>query len=121
MCTENMLHTHSVHALKIQFGFLAGKRGISTTEVGTKAAEALLETLDMQCCADSNMQDQLIIYMALAEGKSRVKVGPITLHTETAIHITELLTGVKFNIVKCDDNTNIIECVGIGLQNKAII
>lgn len=33
--------------------------------------------------------------MALAEGTSRVLVGPLTLHTQTAIHVTSLLTGVS--------------------------
>lgn len=32
--------------------------------------------------------------MALANGKSRVKCGPITEHTKTAIYITETLTKV---------------------------
>ncbi|KAK6642896.1 hypothetical protein RUM43_004398 [Polyplax serrata] len=98
-----------------------GKRGVSATEIGTKAAKALMETIFLEYCVDSCMQDQLIIYMALAEGRSRVKMGPITLHTETAIHVTELLTGVKFDIYKLDDTTNIIECFGIGFQNKNII
>ena len=38
---------------------------------------------------------QLIIFMALANGISRVKTGPITLHTETAIHFAEKLTKVS--------------------------
>ncbi len=32
--------------------------------------------------------------MALANGKSAIKTGPVTLHTETAIHMAELLTEV---------------------------
>lgn len=38
---------------------------------------------------------QLIIFMALAKGVSRVKSGPITLHTQTAIHFAEQLTKVS--------------------------
>ena len=38
---------------------------------------------------------QLIIFMALANGVSRVKSGPITLHTQTAIHFAEQLTKVS--------------------------
>lgn len=38
---------------------------------------------------------QLIILMALARGTSRVRCGAITLHTETAIHIAQLLTKVR--------------------------
>lgn len=36
--------------------------------------------------------------MALAKGVSRVKSGPITLHTQTAIHFAEQLTKVSPNI-----------------------
>ena len=38
---------------------------------------------------------QLILLMALARGKSRVLCGPISLHTETAIHVAKLLTQVR--------------------------
>lgn len=38
---------------------------------------------------------QLIIFMALAEGKSQIRTGPLTLHTKTAIFVAELLTKVK--------------------------
>ena len=34
--------------------------------------------------------------MALANGHSKIKTGPLTLHTETAIYITEKLTGVRY-------------------------
>ena len=37
--------------------------------------------------------------MALAEGKSSFKTGPITLHTQTAIHIAETLTNVRLTIM----------------------
>jgi len=40
------------------------------------------------------MQDQLIIYMALAKGESRMLAGPLTLHTQTAIHIAETIAKV---------------------------
>ena len=60
-----------------------------------------------------------IIFMALAKGKSSVRCGPLTLHTKTAIHYTELLTGVKFNISSDSFDKNfIIECEGIGLEGN---
>jgi RNA 3'-terminal phosphate cyclase (ATP) len=33
--------------------------------------------------------------MALAGGTSRILVGPLSLHTRTAIHVTSQLTGVS--------------------------
>lgn len=38
---------------------------------------------------------QLIILMALAKGKSSIRCGPVTLHTETAIHVAQQLTHVS--------------------------
>lgn len=42
---------------------------------------------------------QMILLMAIAHGKSRVKCGPITLHTQTAIHIAHQLTEVR--LIRC--------------------
>lgn len=73
---------------------------------------------------DEYAQDQVIIFMALAEGVSKVLVGPIELHTETSIHFAQLLTGAKFNIEKVTNKKNdkedtyIITCEGIGFKNK---
>ncbi|KAH9366498.1 hypothetical protein HPB48_018087 [Haemaphysalis longicornis] len=39
---------------------------------------------------------QLIVFMALANGTSQVLCGPLTLHTETAIHVAHQLTQVFF-------------------------
>lgn len=92
-----------------------GKRGVENHEVGRKAAEELSEYLAGKFCVDQYMQDQLIIFMALARGRSSIKAGPVTLHTKTAIHTAELLTKAKFNIVEKGDH-NIIKCDGIGLK-----
>lgn len=67
------------------------------------------------------MQDQLILFMALASGTSRIRVWGPTSHTETAIHIAQQLTKAKFSI-KIDQQlenappTWIIECAGIGMS-----
>ncbi|KAJ3089615.1 hypothetical protein HK102_005931 [Quaeritorhiza haematococci] len=72
------------------------------------------------------LQDQIIILMALAKGRSRVVTGPLTLHTETAIHVAELITKARFEVVEVEDADEhgsnvqekpryIISCDGIGL------
>lgn len=42
---------------------------------------------------------QMIILMALAKGRSRILAGPVTLHTETAIHVAHLMTKVTMVVV----------------------
>lgn len=105
-------------------GSSLGKRGKQAEDVGREAADELLKNLQHGGCVDEYLQDQLIIFMALAKGQSRVRTGPITQHTETAIHIAELLTEAKFSISPLTDGSgegaNMIECTGIGLPNKQL-
>lgn len=72
-----------------------GKRQESPEKTGQNAAADLLKTIQEGCCVDRYSQDQIIIFMALANGKSRIRVGEITLHTKTAIAIVEKLTRVS--------------------------
>ena len=66
------------------------------------------------------MQDQMIIFMALAKGQSRILTGPLTLHTQTAIYIASELTKVKFDVIAIENVNNvirnIIQCDGIGYE-----
>ena len=51
-------------------------------------------------------QDQMILFMGLADGESVLRTGPVTLHTESAIFITQQLTGAKFDIRYCNEDMN---------------
>lgn len=73
-----------------------GSRKLNSFETGKKAAEELLNSVSVRACVDEYVQDQLIIFMALAKGKSVIKTPPISMHTTTAIFIAELLTDVSF-------------------------
>ncbi|XP_036443052.1 RNA 3'-terminal phosphate cyclase [Colossoma macropomum] len=104
-------------------GSSLGKKGVYADKVGIEAAEMLLRNIRHNGCVDEFLQDQLIIFMALAKGTSRMRTGPITLHTQTAIHVAEQLTKAKFVIHKADDeqannDTYIIECQGVGATNS---
>ncbi|KAK6484778.1 RNA 3'-terminal phosphate cyclase-like [Huso huso] len=99
-----------------------GKKGVYADKVGCEAAEMLLRNTRHNGCVDEYMQDQMIIFMALANGTSRIRTGPLTLHTQTAIHVAEQLTKAKFTVTKAEDqdsneDTHIIECQGIGMTN----
>lgn len=103
-------------------GSALGKKGVYADKVGIEAAEMLLRNIRHNGCVDEFLQDQLIIFMALAKGTSRIRTGPVTLHTQTAIHMAEQLTQAKFTITKCEDElssneTYIIECQGSGVSN----
>ena len=89
----------------------------SPQEVGKQAAKQVISALQRGACVDDFMQDQIIIFMALAEGQSRVVTGPLTMHTKTAIHMTQTLTGTEF-IVSENPNGNFTICCNQGLALK---
>lgn len=118
--------TNNVSVLKrIQNSVLAasadGNVKISPQKTGATAAKQLLNQLNpglvldntVTTVLDQNAQDQLIIFMALAKGKSQIQTGPLTLHTKTAIYISELLTSAKFNVSELSQHHTLIECQGI--------
>jgi len=91
-------------------------RKSTVDSITDEACNKLLLDLEVKSCFDANTVDNLIIFMALADGKSRVKCREITLHTKTAIHIAEQFTEAKFSIKQMEDGLNEIVCEGIGLS-----
>jgi RNA 3'-terminal phosphate cyclase (ATP) len=106
-------------------------------KVGIEAAQELIQTLEDGGCVDENLQDQLILFAALADGVSEILTGSLTLHTQTAIWIAEEIAGAKFEVTKLDkkegkdvaldteygkegriSGRHLIRCHGIGFQNK---
>ncbi|KAL7633179.1 UNVERIFIED_CONTAM: hypothetical protein RMT77_016549 [Armadillidium vulgare] len=97
-----------------------GKRGVSPEQVGGQAAGDLIQCLLSKSCVDSHCQDQVVLFMALAKGKSSIRTSELTLHTQTAIHVAELMTKAKFNTIEeKETGTIILECEGIGLEPSA--
>lgn len=98
-----------------------GKKGVPAEQVGARAAEMLIRNIECEACVDEYLQDQVILFMALAAGQSAIRTGPITLHTKTAIYMTETLTEAKFSTKKVQERDNgrdtyLIECHGVGLK-----
>ncbi|OSX64634.1 hypothetical protein POSPLADRAFT_1136578 [Postia placenta MAD-698-R-SB12] len=95
-------------------GSAVGSKGKHPAAVGQEAAEELARNLRHGGCVDEYMQDQMIIFLALAQGRSRVRTGPITLHTKTAIWVAEHLTNAKFEIREETDQHFVVQCDGVG-------
>jgi RNA 3'-terminal phosphate cyclase (ATP) len=79
-------------------GSALGERGLPAERVGRIAAESLVEELKTGAAVDEHLADQLIIYMALADGCSNITCSKISGHTLTGIGLVELMTGKKFNV-----------------------
>lgn len=101
---------------------LAEKR-IYPRELAIKATHDLNRLIRQQVCVDNHLQDQMILYMALAEGTSRIKVlGPLTSHTLAAIYVAERMTGVSF-LIEIMDGTEgekicYLSCKGLGHRRE---
>ena len=66
----------------------------------------LASTLQDGGCVDEWLQDQLILFMALADGTSELLTGSLTLHTKTAIWVAQELCGAKFTITKASSSSS---------------
>ncbi len=75
-----------------------GERGKPAEQVGEEAAGKLLKELRGKATVDIHMADMLIPYMAIADGESVIRTRELTLHAFTNIKITEMITGVKFEV-----------------------
>lgn len=94
-----------------------GKRGVEPLDLGRTVGLLLSEAILSGVCLDSHLQDQVILYMALADGRSAIRVGEITMHTKTVIYIVESLLKINFEVTQ-EDKMNLIQCDGIGVANK---
>ncbi|TCD63887.1 hypothetical protein EIP91_004796 [Steccherinum ochraceum] len=96
-----------------------GEKKKKPNDVGKAAAEELLQNLAHNGCVDEYLQDQIIIFMALAEGTSTVRTGPVTEHTRAAIYVVEKLTEARFTIEEDSPITSAtITCHGIGFRTS---
>ncbi|KAF5391836.1 hypothetical protein D9757_001674 [Collybiopsis confluens] len=102
-------------------GSAVGKKGLDAADLGANAAQELIRELNEKGgCVDEWLEDQIIIFMALADGVSEIRAGKgqLQLHTRTAIHIAELLTEAKFSIEELESGHRIIRCKGIGFPGN---
>lgn len=100
-------------------GSALGRKGVPAEEVARNAVDELTNNLQHGGCVDDHLQDQLVIFMALAKGHSSLRCGPLTMHTQTAIYVAEKIMMAKIKVEEVSDKEGcIIECEGIGLQNQ---
>ena len=79
-------------------------RGLSTEQVCEKLVSKVMKDLKKEMkhggCVDEYMQDQIVVFQALAAGKAEVDCGvdrEATLHTRTARWVAEQVVGAAFD------------------------
>jgi RNA 3'-terminal phosphate cyclase (ATP) len=75
-----------------------GVRGKRAEAVGKEAAAALLQYLDREGCIDPHLADQLVIYLALAEGQSTFTTTVITNHLLTNLAVLKRFIDFDYRI-----------------------
>ena len=111
--------TYENTRIKGDFMISEKKGNFVIDEIIDKCLDATFYTVkNYEVCFDEHTVDHLIIFMALAKGISKIKVGEISLHTQTAIEIVKkFIDNIKINIIPGEDKkniSNIIEIEGMG-------
>jgi RNA 3'-terminal phosphate cyclase (ATP) len=81
-------------------GSALGERGKRAERVGEEAAGNIIKELASASTVDVYLADQLIPYIALADGKSEIRVREMTKHIETNMYVTKKFLDVEFEIEK---------------------
>ena len=81
-------------------GSALGERGKRAERVGEEAAGNIIKELESASTVDVYLADQLIPYIALANGKSEIRVREMTKHLETNMYVTKKFLDVEFEIEK---------------------
>ena len=102
----------------------ANARVKALVALASKAGEALGELVESGAAVDDHLLDQLIVFMALADGrggkKSRVVArAPVSRHARTAIDVCAEVVGARFEVLEgaaggVKEGLVAVECVGIG-------
>jgi len=95
-----------------------GERGVPAEEVARRAAEDAIRQLSTGAPIDRHLADQLVIWMALADGTSRIRTSELTTHTATGIEIIGELTGAEFSTRDLGSSGVEITCKGIGIGGR---
>jgi len=81
-------------------GSALGERGKRAEIVGEEAAHVILRELKAHSTVDVHLADQLVPYIALANGKSEIRVREMTKHLETNMYITQQFLDAAFDVEK---------------------
>jgi len=87
-----------------------GERGKPSELVGEEAARGLINAIESGAAVDNHLSDMLLIFIALARGKSAILCPKLTDHAKTNMYVIEKFLPVKFQIA--EDRNTLIECSG---------
>ncbi|MCK4389721.1 MAG: RNA 3'-phosphate cyclase [Desulfobacterales bacterium] len=92
-----------------------GKRGKPAEKVADDACSDFFRFMASRAVVDDHLADQLVLYMALAKGRSSLIAGTITKHLLTNIWVIEQFLPVRFEV---DGETGRVSVEGLGFKKN---
>lgn len=90
-----------------------GERGKKAEEVGREAAQKIFQCIESGATVDEHISDQLLLFMAFAQGTSSILAPRLTRHAETNMWLIKKFLPVSFRVEK-KGKAVLIECSGSG-------
>lgn len=97
-------------------GDALGARGKKAEIVGEEAANKLLKDLGTGMALDAHMSDNILIYLALAKGRSVVGGAELSMHAHTVMWVIKQLLNVSFTVSGSVGHPFTAEVVGAGIR-----
>jgi len=91
-----------------------GKVGRPAEEVGRAVAQRLIRLIRQGVPVDEHLADQILVYMALAKGRSTIRVSEVTLHMVSCIYVCERFLGRVFTVSDETGHGATVSCEGVG-------
>ena len=92
----------------------AGARGRSSESIGRHVARSLLEDLASGAATDRHLADQLVLFAALAEGRSQWTVPRVSEHVDSNVW----LVGHFGARARCEGNRVVVEGLGLARPRR---
>ncbi len=92
-----------------------GRKGVRAEIVGKTAANLFVREVETGAPIDSHLGDQIVLYLALADGKSKIRVAQLTNHLLTNIWVLEQFLDTQISVNK---DTRILEVKGINFRRR---
>lgn len=98
-------------------GSEVAQKGVRAEEVARRACELVVEAKSKGASVDERMADQLIAFMAVAHGGSRIDCPRVSDHCATAMEVASRITGATF-LVESAGSCSRIRCEGVGIASR---
>jgi RNA 3'-terminal phosphate cyclase len=87
---------------------IIGEKGMSAEQIGKNAVSQLVEEINSGANIDTFAIDQLLPYMAIADGTSVCCIRYLSSHTETAMWLLKKFLDVEFQMTKQNNSIKLM-------------